>query len=75
MPNLDRPVSLVTLANVAALSVFNFARVFQGTTGVAPHRYVLLNRDSPWYPALRRFARTLAPHNRLTTGRNANVTV
>jgi len=52
--NLDRPASLVTLANVAALSVFNFARVFQGTTGVAPHRYVLLNHDSPWYPALRR---------------------
>jgi len=33
--NLDRPVSLVTLANVAGLSVFHFARVFQETTEFA----------------------------------------
>ena len=42
--NLDRPVSLVTLANVAGLSVFHFAHVFKETTGFAPHRYVLQRR-------------------------------
>jgi len=42
--NLDRPVSLVTLAKVAGLSVFHFAHVFKETTGFAPHRYVLKRR-------------------------------
>jgi AraC family transcriptional regulator len=42
--NLDRPVSLVTLAKVAGLSVFHFAHVFKETTGFAPHRYVLQRR-------------------------------
>jgi hypothetical protein len=37
------------------------------TTGFAPHRYVLLNHDSPWYstlPALRVGSR----YNRLARG-------
>ena len=37
----DAPVTLETLAGLANLSVFHFARLFKQATGVAPYQYVL----------------------------------
>ena len=37
----DQPVTLDTLAGLANLSVFHFARRFKRTTGVSPYQYVL----------------------------------
>ncbi|GAB3634477.1 AraC family transcriptional regulator [Hymenobacter arcticus] len=38
---LSTPVTLETLAGLANLSVFHFARLFKQTTGLAPYHYVL----------------------------------
>ena len=38
--NLDREITLAQLAEVAALSVFHFARTFTRAMGVSPSRYV-----------------------------------
>ncbi len=37
----EQPVTLETLAGLANLSVFHFARLFKQTTGVSPYQYVL----------------------------------
>ena len=37
----EAPVTLETLAAVANLSVFHFARLFKQATGLAPYQYVL----------------------------------
>lgn len=42
--NLDTPLSLDTLAAVAGCTRFQFARYFQMTVGVSPHRYVVRRR-------------------------------
>jgi len=42
--NLERELSLETLAGEASLSLFHFARAFKTTTGFAPHRFVLQRR-------------------------------
>ena len=42
--NLAEPIDLASLAGVAELSPFHFARVFKQAEGVTPHRYVLERR-------------------------------
>lgn len=42
--NLDRPISLSDLAEVADLNVYHFAHVFKDTVGVAPYQYVIKQR-------------------------------
>ena len=42
--NLDQNTSLETLAEMAGLSTYHFARAFKQTVGVAPHGYVLQRR-------------------------------
>lgn len=42
--NVDRPLSLVSLAEHASLSTFYFARLFKRETGFAPHDYILRAR-------------------------------
>ncbi|MFP6849018.1 MAG: AraC family transcriptional regulator [Pseudomonas sp.] len=42
--NLSEPLSLGTLAGLCALSEYHFARMFQLSFGVPPHRYVLAQR-------------------------------
>ena len=42
--NLSEPLSLGTLAGLCALSEYHFARMFQLSFGVPPHRYVLTQR-------------------------------
>lgn len=42
--NIDQDLRLASLASVAAMSVFHFARSFEETVGVSPHRYVLARR-------------------------------
>lgn len=42
--NLDRPLDLIALASVAALSPSHFARAFRATTGLPPHRWLMARR-------------------------------
>lgn len=41
---IDRDLRLPALANVAAMSVYEFARSFSRTVGISPHAYVLSRR-------------------------------
>src|SRR5262249_39907936 len=42
--NIDQDLPLVSLARVAAMSVYHFARRFKETVGVSPHAYVVTRR-------------------------------
>jgi AraC family transcriptional regulator len=42
--NLDRPLDLLALASVAALSPSHFARAFRAATGLPPHRWLMARR-------------------------------
>jgi AraC-like DNA-binding protein len=42
--NLERNISLETLAEMAGLSVHHFARAFKQSVGMPPHSYVLQRR-------------------------------
>ncbi|WP_170936959.1 MULTISPECIES: AraC family transcriptional regulator [Rhodomicrobium] len=42
--NIDRDLDLASLAGVAAMSVYHFARRFKETVGMSPHAYVLSRR-------------------------------
>ncbi|MCC9625465.1 AraC family transcriptional regulator [Thalassospira sp. MA62] len=42
--NLDQPLTIEELANVAGLSAFHFARMFRKSVGEAPHKFVLRRR-------------------------------
>jgi AraC family transcriptional regulator len=42
--HLDQHLTLAQLAAVAYMSPFHFARLFKGSTGVAPHRFVVRKR-------------------------------
>jgi AraC family transcriptional regulator len=42
--NLDTDIRLETLADLAGLSLFHFARAFKQSTGLPPHRYLRLLR-------------------------------
>jgi AraC family transcriptional regulator len=41
MANLDEPIKVATLANLAGRSPFHFSRVFTRSVGVTPHRYIV----------------------------------
>ena len=42
--NLDKDLRLAELATVAYMSPYHFARLFKGSTGVPPHRFVVRQR-------------------------------
>jgi len=42
--NLDQPLTIEELADVADLSAYHFARMFRKTVGEAPHQFVLRRR-------------------------------
>lgn len=42
--NLDGQLSLLTLARIAQMSAFHFARQFKSNTGLTPHQYVMQRR-------------------------------
>jgi AraC family transcriptional regulator len=42
--NLDRDLTLAELAAVVYMSPYHFARLFKGSTGVSPHRFVVRQR-------------------------------
>jgi AraC family transcriptional regulator len=44
--NVDKDLSLVELAAVVHMSPYHFARLFKGSTGVPPHRFVVQQRIS-----------------------------
>jgi len=42
--NLDTDLTLAELAAVVCMSPYHFARLFKGSTGVPPHRFVVRQR-------------------------------
>ena len=42
--NLDKDLRLAELATVVYMSPYHFARLFKGSTGVPPHRFVVRQR-------------------------------
>jgi AraC family transcriptional regulator len=42
--NLDKDLTLAELAGVVYMSPYHFARLFKGSTGVPPHRFVIRQR-------------------------------
>jgi AraC family transcriptional regulator len=42
--HLDQELTLAQLGDVVYMSPFHFARLFKGSTGVAPHRFVVRKR-------------------------------
>jgi AraC-like DNA-binding protein len=44
--NLEKDLTLAELAGVVYMSPFHFARLFKGSTGVPPHRFVVRQRIS-----------------------------
>ena len=42
--NLDKELTLAELAAVVYMSPYHFARLFKGSTGVPPHRFVVRQR-------------------------------
>jgi AraC family transcriptional regulator len=42
--SIDRDLDLASLAGVASMSVYHFARRFRETIGISPHAYVLCRR-------------------------------
>jgi AraC family transcriptional regulator len=41
LTHLDEPIDVAALASLAARSPFHFTRVFAGSVGITPHRYVV----------------------------------
>ena len=58
--NLEVPISLQALGEVAQMSVFHFSRLFKARTGVTPHQYVLKLRISRAKSLLNDPSRTMA---------------
>jgi len=42
--NLDKDLTLAELAALVCMSRYHFARLFKGSTGVPPHRFVVRQR-------------------------------
>ncbi|MEO1017118.1 MAG: AraC family transcriptional regulator [Pseudomonadota bacterium] len=42
--HLHQPITISTLADIAAMSPFHFAKTFKATTGLAPHAFVTARR-------------------------------
>lgn len=42
--NLDKDLSLVSLAAVVTMSHYHFARSFKGVMGITPHQYIIQHR-------------------------------
>jgi AraC family transcriptional regulator len=42
--NLDKALPLAELAALVSMSPFHFARLFKGSTGLPPHRFVIRQR-------------------------------
>ena len=43
-PHLDKDLRVAALADVVYMSPYHFARLFKGSTGVPPHRFVVRQR-------------------------------
>ena len=58
--HIDQDLSLAALADVAAMSVYHFARQFKETVGASPHAYVLSRRVRRAEDMLKRGGSSLA---------------
>lgn len=58
--SLDDNIGLVELADIAGLSVFQFARAFKARTGQTPHQYVIERRIARAQDLLQRSEDTIA---------------
>jgi AraC-like DNA-binding protein len=65
--HLAEPIELATLADVAGVSLFHFARAFKQSTGMTPHHYLVQKRVERAQSLLSQSDRTLS-EIALTTG-------
>lgn len=63
--NLDKDLTLAELADVVYMSPYHFARLFKGSTGVPPHRFVVQQRIAHARGVLARTGRPIAEISRL----------
>ena len=63
--NLDKGLTLEELAAVVYMSPFHFARLFKGSTGVPPHRFVVRQRITRARACLERRELSIAQISRL----------
>jgi AraC-like DNA-binding protein len=63
--NLDKGLTLEELAAVVYMSPFHFARLFKGSTGVPPHRFVVRQRIARARACLERRELSIAQISRL----------
>ena len=63
--NLDKSLTLEELAAVVYMSPFHFARLFKGSTGVPPHRFVVRQRITRARACLERRELSIAQISRL----------
>ena len=70
--NLDKDLTLAELAAVVCMSPYHFARLFKGSTGVPPHRFVVRQRIARARGALATPERSVAEISRLVGFRTAS---
>lgn len=70
--NLDKGLTLEELAAVVYMSPFHFARLFKGSTGVPPHRFVVRQRIARARACLERRELSIAQISRLVGFRTAS---
>lgn len=63
--NLDKDLTLAELADVVDMSPYHFARLFKGSTGVPPHRFVVQQRIAHARGVLATTERSIAEISRL----------
>jgi AraC family transcriptional regulator len=63
--NLDKGLTLEELASVVYMSPYHFARLFKGSTGVPPHRFVVRQRIAQARACLERQDLSIAQISRL----------
>jgi AraC-like DNA-binding protein len=70
--NLEKGLTLEELAAVVYMSPFHFARLFKGSTGVPPHRFVVRQRIARARACLERRELSIAQISRLVGFRTAS---
>ena len=70
--NLDKDLTLAELAAVVCMSPYHFARLFKGSTGVPPHRFVVRQRIARARGVLATPERSIAEISRLVGFRTAS---
>ena len=70
--NLDKDLTLAELAALVCMSRYHFARLFKGSTGVPPHRFVVRQRIARARGLLATPERSIATISRLVGFRTSS---